>query len=368
MQRRTLTGITLALATALAVASCSSDSTSKATETSKSDSTSTSSTTKKDTSSSSEAAAEAAPKPSTGCDAAKPAADIKDEKHTMTVGDLDREYLLTYPAAATTPAPLVVDIHGLLEGDTVHTQMSKFSDLALREKFAVITPNGTGDPVHWESGDAVVGAADLAYFDAVIAEVDNTYCMDTSRRYATGLSNGAMMTWLLACHRTDMFAAVAPIAGVLPPKDCSSKAPMPILAIHGTADPIVKFNGGYGNIGKLVGTDTSSTSGDETSPSADLNGEGHPASLAAWAKRNGCKTTPTDTDLPDADGDTTTSVIRRVYDCPTDAATEFYIVVGGGHSWPGSDFSKVIANVVGPTTFDFNATAVAWELFNVCDH
>lgn len=341
-------------ALALAGSSCSDDAPSIAKKASASNS----------ASSSSSNAKEGAPKPSSGCDSPKPTADIKNDKHTIKVGDLDREYLFTYPAAATGPVPLVVDIHGLLEGDAVHTQMSKFSDLALTEQFAVVTPHGTGDPVHWDSGDAVSGAADLAYFDAVLAEVDDTYCIDTSRRYATGLSNGAMMTSLLACQRTEMFAAVAPIAGVLPPKECSSDKPMPMLAIHGTADPLLKFNGGVGNIGKLMGTDTSTAPAPEASlPEADLDGAGYPASLAEWAKRNGCAPKPTDTELPNTDGDATTSVIRRVYDCPRGADTEFYAVIGGGHSWPGSDFSKVIANVVGPTTFDFNATSTEWNFF-----
>ena len=82
-----------------------------------------------------------------------------------------------------------------------------------------------------------------------------------------------------------------------------------------------------------------------------------------WAARNGCEPEATDTPLPEVDGDTTTSTIRRVYDCPEGADTEFYIVIGAGHSWPGSEFSKSIGAIVGPTTFDFVAAEIQWDFF-----
>nr|AIA92428.1 CAZy families CE1 protein [uncultured Frankia sp.] len=56
-------------------------------------------------------------------------------------------------------------------------------------------------------------------------------------------------------------------------------------------------------------------------------------------------------------------VIHRVYDCPAASPVEFYIVVGGGHSWPGSSFSRAIGNIVGPTTFDIDATKLIWAFF-----
>lgn len=56
-------------------------------------------------------------------------------------------------------------------------------------------------------------------------------------------------------------------------------------------------------------------------------------------------------------------MIHRVYRCPTGVAVEFYIVLGGGHSWPGSEFSKAIESLVGPTTFEINATEAIWKVF-----
>ncbi len=59
----------------------------------------------------------------------------------------------------------------------------------------------------------------------------------------------------------------------------------------------------------------------------------------------------------------TDEVIHRVYDCPAGADVEFYIVLGGGHAWPGSTFSQAIASVVGYTTMDISATELAWSFF-----
>ena len=91
-----------------------------------------------------------------------------------------------------------------------------------------------------------------------------------------------------------------------------------------------------------------------TAPPADLDGEGYPAAVAAFAERNDCDPEPTDTDLSEA-------VLHRVYDCPPGADVEFMIIDGGGHSWPSSEFSRNIEAVVGPTTFDVDATRDSWE-------
>jgi polyhydroxybutyrate depolymerase len=121
---------------------------------------------------------------------------------------------------------------------------------------------------------------------------------------------------------------------------------VPVITFHGPDDAIVRFNGGFGSIPRSFATPTA----------ADLNGPGIPAYVAGTAARNGCDPTPTDTQLTD-------EVIHRVYQCPTDADVEFYIVVGGGHTWPGSEFSRAIAPVVGYTTFDIDASQLAWEFF-----
>jgi polyhydroxybutyrate depolymerase len=125
-----------------------------------------------------------------------------------------------------------------------------------------------------------------------------------------------------------------------------------VQATHGTADPILFFNGGVGPIG---GTTTTGGATTTTAP-PDLDGPGYPANAAAWAADNGCAPDPVDTPITD-------EVLHRVYDCPRGADVEFFIVLGGGHAWPGSAFSAAIAAVVGYTTMDIHASEEAWAFF-----
>lgn len=296
--------------------------------------------------------------PSPGCGTSKaPAAEL--EQHDLTVAGADRFYLLTTPPQhnGTTPLPLVVDFHGLSEGARVHATMSQFSPLAQKEGFVVAFPNGTGTPVRWDANPSSNPNNDLTYVDQMLSQIEASHCIDTSRVYATGLSYGAIMSSFLTCTRSTTFAAVAPVAGITIPTTCNPTRPMPALTFHGTADPILLFNGGVADLsGLLSGQSKDASVPDPAAPKADLNGPGYPEAAKTWAVRNGCKPEPTDTEVSD-------TVIHRVYACPAGADVEFYIVEGGGHSWPGSEFSKSIGKIVGPTTFDIDATALAWAFF-----
>lgn len=302
------------------------------------------------------AVATGAPVPSPGC-TGEPRTDVVTSfRETVQVDGAERWFLLSTPPlpADHAPIPLVVDLHGLMEGADIHALMTHLGQLGQTETFAVAFPQGAGQPVHWnvEPGEA---NEDLAMIDALVDQLGAERCLDESRIYAAGLSNGAMMASLLACERADRFAAVAAVDGITITPDCAAERPVPVVTFHGTKDPILRFNGGVGDLGPILepgkGTVTSTTS-----PGADLDGPGYPAAAAAWAERNGCEDEPTDTEVG-------TEVIHRVYDCPGGAAVEFYIVHGGGHSWPGSEFSRSIGGIVGHTTFDVNASEVLWKFF-----
>jgi polyhydroxybutyrate depolymerase len=247
-----------------------------------------------------------------------------------------------------------------MEGATIHAEMSKMGQLGAKEGFAVAIPDGWGTPIHWEVGTDEATNYDLKFVDQMLDKIEADYCIDTARVYATGLSNGAFMTSLMACVRADRFAAFAPVAGLTVPEPCAPDRATPVMGFHGTNDQILKYNGGIGGI-PGVSENTPDPMSTEV-PDVDLNGEGYPANLAAWAKRNGCESTPSDT--TESTGETTTpEVVHRVYDCPENADVEFYSIIGGGHTWPGSEFSKAAASVMGPTTMSFNASERIWEFF-----
>jgi len=307
--------------------------------------------------------ASGAPVPSAGCGSSTVKA-VSGEKRTLP--DSDRWYRLTTPPEhdGSAPLPLVVDFHGLSEGADIHELFSQFEAYGAKHGFIVATPNGTGSPVAWKVSPDRKGNPDLVFTDQLLDQLEKDLCVDTSRVYATGLSNGAFMSSALACTTSDRFAAVAPVAGLIDVDDCHPTRPVPILAFHGTADPILIFNGG---VGSRLGTFLDNEKGGSADPAAtttteaplataDLNGPGFPTNAAAWAKRNGCTGKPTDADL-------TPTVIQRTWKCPTNAPVIFDIVKGGGHSWPGSAFGQKIEKIVGPTDMSVDATDAIWKFF-----
>lgn len=287
---------------------------------------------------------------SSGCGAGTSPATL-DMRHDLTSGSQKRWYFLTTPRTNNQRAiPLVVDFHGLAEGADVHRRMTHFSQLGQRKGFIVATPNGTGSPVQWNISDQSSKNKDLEFVGKLLDSIEGAHCVDTSRVYATGLSDGALFSSLLACTMADRFAAVAPVAGLAKPGDCHPSRPIPMLTFHGTADPILLFNGGVGDaLNQALGgkSDIKTTA---TTVPTDLHGTGYPAAAAAWAAEDGCGAKATDTRVA-------RDLIKRTYRCPAGLGVQFFIVVGGGHSWPGSEFSKAIGKIVGPTTFSIDATA-----------
>ncbi len=281
-------------------------------------------------------------------------------RQTLRVGGTTRWYLLTTPepgGASARPRPLVLDFHGLAEGATLQAQTSQFPALGQRDDFYVVEPNGTGKIVKWDTDAGSRENPDLTFVGALLDQIEQRYCIDQSRIYATGLSDGAFMTSLLACRMADRIAAFAPVSGVQLPRPCRPGRKVPIVAFHGTADPILYFNGGIGTAllnHVLGGGPPPSTT---TTVPAKLNGRGYPATVAAWAAKDGCADHPSNVRV-------SPHVIRRTYRCPPDAAVVFYVILGGGHAWPGSQASEAIASITGPTTFEINGTQVIWQFFS----
>ncbi len=285
------------------------------------------------------AAGAAAPVPSTGC-ALPASASVDQLRQDITVDGSARWYLLTTPSTSRgTPLPVVIDLHGLSESATLEAITTQFDTTAQADGFIAVFPQGTGNPAGWdiEPGTSAHPNRDVDFMSAILDKLETHLCVDTSRIYATGLSDGALFTSLLACTMADRLAAFAPVAGVAMPVPCNPGHPVSIVAFHGTADPILPFNGG------TPGT---------TPPPIDLHGTGYPANVQAWADKDGCGPMSTDTQI-------TTHVVLRTYRCPRGVAVEFYIVLGGGHAWPGSRFSAT----TGATTFEINATDLIWKFF-----
>jgi polyhydroxybutyrate depolymerase len=272
----------------------------------------------------------------------------------VSVAGTTRTYLISTPAPSRSPLPVVLDFHGLAEGDSLEAVTTQFAALAHRDRFIAVFPEGTGSPIGWHTQDNPSNP-DLAYVSALIDQLEATQCVNEHRIYATGFSDGAIMTSLLACTMSNRIAAFAAVSGVQIQRPCGRRH-VPILAFHGTADPILYFNGGIGaaRLSNLLSGNTTATT--VPLPPVRLNGPGYPATVAGWARHDGCSAKARNVRIA-------AHVIRRTYRCPAATAVAFYIVLGGGHAWPGSRFSEALAAYTGPTTFEINATSIIWSFF-----
>lgn len=307
--------------------------------------------------------------PSPGCATASRAASgsnppgaVDEQQQTIAVDGTSRFFLLTAPeetvgtGGRARPLPLVLDFHGLAEGAQIQAKMSGFSPLALRDRFVVAFPNGTGSPVQWNVTAGSASNPDLSFVQTMLTTIEADRCIDLSRVYADGFSDGALFSSLLACTLPRTFAAIAAVSGLQMPRPCTLTHRMPVLTFHGTGDPILYFNGGVGTsyLNAVLKGQASYTS--VHLPKANLNGGGVPATVRSWAAKDGCGTRVTDTQVA-------AHVLRRTYPCPAGASIVFYVVEGGGHAWPGSTVSRSLAPFTGPTTFEINATDTIWSFF-----
>jgi polyhydroxybutyrate depolymerase len=288
---------------------------------------------------------------SAGCDA--PEVAPGQTKVTITSGGGERWFLQHVPAKQG-PLPLVVDFHGYSEGADIHSKLSDLGTYGDEQGFVTISPEGTGSPVRWDVG---LRSADLTFARDLLDDAEQTLCLDTNRVFVTGLSNGAFMTSSVACALADRVAAVAPVAGIRDPEGCTPSRHVPILAIHGTADTFVTYDGGLGESAlDLPAPDGSGRTLRDVGAGTQPKGPSIPEITAAWARRDGCGAEPTTAKV-------TADVDRLRYPCPKGTEVELYRVTGGGHAWPGSPLGPALEKVVGRTTTSISANAVIWQFF-----
>ena len=277
-------------------------------------------------------------------------------------------YLEETPATARgNPVPVVIDLHGYLESDSLQDVVSGLGAFGVVHGFITITPQVNGEKVpHWDVG---ARSNDVRFLGDLLSHVEDTLCVDEARIFVTGYSNGAWMTSRLACAYANRLAAVAPVAGLQDYRDCHPSRPVPVVAFHGTDDPFVAWTGGSGPKATTLPSPNGS-GGNALSQQKGVNPRTRfigplrasiPQQVNGWASRNGCAHTPN----PRSIG---TDVTLLTYECATDASVDFYEIMGGGHSWPGSPTLAIPASaaVIGRTTMTISATQIMWQFFR--DH
>ncbi|MGB9226956.1 alpha/beta hydrolase family esterase [Mycobacterium sp.] len=169
--------------------------------------------------------------------------------HHMTVGGHDRSYRLYIPAGVPASAALVVMMHGYSATAKQAERASKWDETADAGKFVVAYPDGLDRAWNVNGGGCCGRPArkdvdDIGFIRATVSDISRNIGIDSHKVYATGMSNGGIMSYTLACA-TDIFAAIGPVAGAQL-NSCQSPHPTSVMHIHGTADPVVPYTGGQG--------------------------------------------------------------------------------------------------------------------------
>jgi polyhydroxybutyrate depolymerase len=161
------------------------------------------------------------------------------------------------------------------------------------------------------------------------------------------------MTYRMACSAGDTFAAFAAISAGLYvelSRYCARSDPTAILIMNGTADPSVPYEGV-----EVVNPQ----GGDPIRISLGVQD-----TVASFVRRNRCSLSGQSTTFAERGESPGTHVVRFVpRDCPPGADVVFYLINGGGHTWPGRPRAFAGAEVMGPTNMDMDAGEVIWDFF-----
>ena len=144
---------------------------------------------------------------------------------------------------------MMINFHGFSYTASEYMKYADMRSIAESNEFILVYPQGScSDGLsHWNpcprGGDNKSTADDLGFIQAMINDISTQYNIDQERIYATGYSNGGMMAYGLAHHKSDLIAAIACVSGIM--LDCfgSTSHPMPILHLHGTSDNDLPYNG-----------------------------------------------------------------------------------------------------------------------------
>ena len=271
------------------------------------------------------------------------------ERHELSHDGQTRTYWAYVPSSYTSgiKTPLVLVLHGGGGNAKLAAYMTGFANLAEEEGFICVFPNGTGmfkDKLLTWNADSCCGYAaendidDVGFIDTVLDELCEGYSIDETRIYATGMSNGAMMSYRLGCELSHRFAAIAPVAGALN-CECAPSAPLSVVKLHGTDDEYVRYEGGV----PIVQTDKVPRVDRSVAYSVDF-----------WTRNNGCMATPTERIDEDSYKIETYSGGRL------GTEVKFYTLRGFGHAWPGGNKGREDAD---DPTCEVDATSVIWEFF-----
>jgi polyhydroxybutyrate depolymerase len=258
------------------------------------------------------------------------------QQRTLEVGGLSRTYRLFAPLSLdrSRPAPLVLMLHGVGNSAQSMVEATQFDRTADTAGFIVAYPEGVNQT--WNAGYCCLGGAssapdDVAFLGRVIDDVQARHTVDPARVFAVGVSAGGMMAYRLGCELSGRVTGVGAVAGGMILDECRPTRPVSVIEIHGTADPLVPYEGGH-------------TAGGATQPSPPTV-----ALVERWAELNRCPMpSTTQTEGP----------VRRATwgGCAEGSAVKLVTIEGGGHTW--------FAPGLGTANGAVDATAEIWAFLS----
>ncbi|MEM8776187.1 MAG: alpha/beta fold hydrolase [Pseudomonadota bacterium] len=237
------------------------------------------------------------------------------------------------------PAPVVIVLHGFLATSRLMRRATAFDEVAEREGFVVVYPNGRFRG--WNDGRAPTSRFDdVGYLTALIRSLIDDGTAIRGKVYIAGHSNGGGMAMRMACDRPDLVDGIAVIATKSPRKySCENGPDVSAVFFHGTDDPISP-HAGRSNESRLGGTLSSV------------------ATINLWKDRNGCSNTAKIQDINQWQDGTSVKVFR-FRNC---AASLIYVELEGhGHAWPRPGARST--RLQGKASQELDAAAFAYEFF-----
>ncbi|MEV6304855.1 alpha/beta hydrolase fold domain-containing protein [Actinoplanes sp. NPDC051861] len=266
----------------------------------------------------------------TGCGSRPPTPPGVPATRTVVSGGMARTYLLSLPAGYRQgrATPVVLAFHGRTRTSEYQQELTGMDRLDAIVAYPQGTVGNDGEP-SFQGAPYSSGVDDVLFTSDLLNQLQRQLCVDASRIYVSGKSNGGGFAAVLACRLSGRIAASAQVSGAFYPQGgaCEPARPTPILEFHGSADATIPYDGNP--VKELPPVRTW---------------------LAGWAARNRCAAEPV-TSTP-VDG-VTRYAWRR---CA--AAVEHYRVEGLGHDWPSTTPNLDSAT---PTVID--ATPIIWRFF-----
>jgi len=310
----------------------------------------------------------AAPRPSGGCNGAPVTVGVQQLR--AMVGGHERSWRQYVPQGydGRTPLPLLLNIHGISSNADQQADVTQFEKLAADKRFIVVEPNGVGLVQFWNITETALAADDVAFAKELVAKLGASLCVDTARVYSAGLSNGGLMSHLLACRLPGTFAAVASVSAAFHPDGCTKDPAISVLAMHGDQDPILPRTGGIGNfivnmLGSQLLLQIDGGLAQQRAMIPDIKRALKPPveAMAGWVGQLGCGHDPAVTRVS---AHITASTWTG---CHSGAEVVFYDMAGAGHIWPrlpgtGGGLASA-GKIVGPDNTEVDATAIIWDFF-----